>query len=121
MEKLEYFTVKPNLKQIYGRTVDKNTEFEEQTDDGRVHQTFKDLTLTTTIHNENEVGDIKISEDSTLIVDVPEGTKLLWSEFDGFFVPSSPVCTLDELKEEIEDIQNIYNGGENNVTKGNEE
>lgn len=121
MEKLEYFTVKPNLKQIYGRTVYKDTEFTEQTEDGRVHQTLKDLVLITTIHNENDFGELKIAEDSTLTVNIPEGTKILWSENDGFFVPDKEVCTLEELKEEIEAIQSIYNGEEENDIKGNED
>ena len=119
MEKLEYYTITPNLKQIYGKKVDNSTEFEDKTEDGRVTQTFKDLTLITKIHSENEQGPYKIVEDSQLTATMPEGTILLWSEFDGWFIPSAQVCTLDDLKEEINAIQSIYEE-DNNDTKGNE-
>ena len=49
MEKIEYYTLKPNLKQIYGKKVTKDTVFTEKTEDGTVEQEFKDLTLTTKI------------------------------------------------------------------------
>ena len=45
MEKLEYFTIMPNLKQFYGKTVTKDTVFDEKTENGYVTQHFEDLTL----------------------------------------------------------------------------
>lgn len=108
-EKVEYYMVEPNLKQIYGKKVDKNTEFEEKTEDGRVHQTFKDLTLTTVIDSEVEQGVYKIKEHSEISITVPEGTVLIWSEVEGFIVPQAQVCTLEELEEKIKDIKEIYN------------
>ena len=50
----ELFTIAPNLKQFYGRTITKEMEFDETTDDGKVHQTLKDLVLTTEIKQEQE-------------------------------------------------------------------
>ena len=50
----ELFTIKPSLRQYYGRTITKETEFDEYTDDKTVHQTLKDLILTTEINKENE-------------------------------------------------------------------
>lgn len=108
MSKLEYYTIKPNLKQIYGKKVTKETEFTEQTEDGRVHQTFKDLTLTTEIKSEVDNGEFKITEESKISVKMPEGTILVWDEGEGFIIPHCQVYTLDELKQEIEDIQEIY-------------
>ena len=108
MEKVEYYTLRPNLKQIYGKKVTKETEFEDQTEDGTVKQTFKDLILTTTIKKELEQGGFKIEEESTMKVTVPEGTILIWSEQEGFIVPQYQMCTLEELKEEIKDIEEIY-------------
>lgn len=108
MEKVEYYTLRPNLKQIYGKKVTKETEFEDQTEDGTVKQTFKDLTLTTTIKKELEQGGFKIEEESTMKVTVPEGTILIWNEQEGFIVPQYQMCTLEELKEEIKDIEEIY-------------
>lgn len=109
MSKVEYYTIKPNLKQIYGKKVFKDTKFTEQTEDGRVHQTFKNLTLTTKIKNKVEDGGFTIEEESKLIVKVPEGTILVWDEGEGFIIPQCQMCTLDELQEEIEDIKEIYN------------
>lgn len=108
-EKVEYFTIKPNLKQIYGRKVTKDTKFTEQTEDGRVHQEFENLTLKTHIKHEVESDGFIISENSELIIKMPEGTILIWDEGEGFIVPQCQMCTLDELKEEISDIQEIYN------------
>lgn len=109
MEKIEYYTLKPNLKQMYGKKVNKDTEFTEKTEDGTVEQEFKDLTLTTTIKKEMEQGGFKIVEESKVVVTMPEGTILIWNEQEGFIVPQYQMCTLEELKEEIEDIEKIYN------------
>ena len=123
MAKVEYYTIKPNLKQIYGKKVFKNTRFKEQTEDGRVHQTFKDLTLTTKIKSKVENAGFVIDEESTLTIKVPEGTILVWDEGEGFIVPQCQMCTLEELKEEINDMEEIYKPkeeGDANDTKGNE-
>lgn len=124
MEKVEYYTLKPNLKQIYGKKVNKDTVFTDKTEDGTVEQEFKDLTLTTRIKKSNAVGEYEISEESIMTVKVPEGTILIWNEQEGFIVPQFQMCTLEELKEEINDMQEIYNP-ENKEdvkddTKGNE-
>ena len=108
-EKVEYYTIRPNLKQIYGKKVTKETEFTDKTEDGIVEQEFKDLTLTTRIKKVEEVGEYKIEEESVMKVTVPEGTILIWSEQEGFIVPQFQMCTLEELKEQIEDIEGIYN------------
>lgn len=109
MEKVEYYTLRPNLKQIYGKKVNKDTVFTDKTEDGTVEQEFKDLTLTTRIKKTNTVGEYEISEESTMTVKVPEGTILIWNEQEGFIVPQYQMCTLEELKEEINDMQEIYN------------
>ena len=121
-EKVEYYMIEPNLKQLYGKKVYKDTEFEEQTEDGRVHQTFKDLVLTTKIDSVNEQGEYKIEEHSSLSISVPEGTILIWSEAEGFIVPQVSVCTLEQLKEKINDFEEIYNPSEvsEDEIKGNE-
>ena len=108
-EKIEYYTLKPNLKQVYGKKVTKDTKFTEKTEDGTVTQEFKDLTLKTKIKKEIEKGGFKIVEESTMTVTMPEGTILIWNEQEGFIVPQFQMCTLEELKEEIKDIETIYN------------
>lgn len=109
MDKIEYYTLRPNLKQIYGKKVTKDTTFTEKTEDGTVEQEFKDLTLITKIKKEIEQGGFKIVEQSTIKVTVPDGTILIWNEQEGFIVPQYQMCTLEELKEQIEDIETIYN------------
>ena len=109
MEKLEYYTLRPNLKQIYGKKVTKDTTFTEKTEDGTVEQEFKDLTLTTTIKKETEQGGFKIVEESTMSITMPEGTVLIWDEREGFIIPQYQMCTLEELKKDINDIESIYN------------
>jgi hypothetical protein len=108
-QKIEYYTLRPNLKQIYGKKVTKDTVFTEKTEDGTVTQEFKDLTLTTRIKKEMEQGGFKIVEESTMTVTMPEGTVLIWNEQEGFIVPQYQMCTLEELKEQIKDIEEIYN------------
>ena len=113
MEKLEYFTIEPNLKQFYGKTVTKDTVFDEKTEDGTVEQHFENLTLTTKIKKQVEMNDDNpygIKEETTVEVTVPEGTILIWDENEGFIVPKTIMTTLDELKKEIDSIGNIYNG-----------
>lgn len=108
MEKVEYYTLRPNLKQIYGKRVTKETEFEEKTEDGTVTQTFKDLVLTTNIKKEMEQGEYKWEENSTIKVTVPEGSILIWNEQEGFIVPQYQMCTLEDVEEDIKNIREIY-------------
>lgn len=107
-EKIEYYTLKPNLKQVYGKKVNKDTVFTEKTEDGRVTQEFKDLVLTTHVKSEMEQGGFKIEEESTMKVTMPEGTILIWNEQEGFIVPQFQMCTLEELEEDIKNIKEIY-------------
>ncbi len=120
MEKVEYYTLRPNLKQIYGKKVDETTEFKEQTEDGTVHQTFKNLTLTTEIKRKEDLGKITLEETSKIVIKVPSGTILIWNEQEGFIVPQYQMCTLEEVEEDIKNIKNIYEG-DSNDTKGNED
>ena len=123
MGKIEYYTLRPNLKQIYGKKVDETTEFVEKTEDGTVNQTFKDLTLTTVIKKNDTAGEFEVNEESTISVKVPKGTILIWNEHEGFVIPQYQMCTLEELKREIEEISNIYNDkvGDVDDTTRNEE
>lgn len=106
--KYEYFTIKPSLKQNYGVTVKKDTVFDETNSDGTVHQTLKDLLLTTEINKTTDYEGIKIEQSSIVKVSLKEGTILLWTDEEGFIVPSVPLCNLSELEEEIKEIKKIY-------------
>lgn len=106
----ELFTMKPNLKQYYGKTVTKEMEFDEYTEDKTVHQVLKDLVLTTTINRENEYNGIKFTETSEMKIDLIEGTILIWDENEGYVVPNMEFYKLDDLRKEIDNIENIYKG-----------
>ncbi len=108
MEKNEIFTIKPNLHQYYGRTVTKEMEFDEYTEDKTIHQTLKDLVFTTEIYKESEYNGVKSTEKSTLTQELPEGTILIWNEIQGYIIPDREVYKLKDLKEEISQVEEIY-------------
>ena len=110
-KKLNYYTLKPSLRQLYGIKVDENTTFDEQTDDGVVKQHFENLTLTTTIERKKEQDDnfpYEIKEESKMTVKMPSGTILIWDENEGFILSKYEMTTLSELEEEIKEIKEIY-------------
>jgi hypothetical protein len=104
----ELFTVRPSLKQYYGRTVTKELEFEEATESGEVKQTLKDLVLTTITEKEWEVQGIKNTLKSTQTEELTEGTIIIWDEQNGYIVPNVPMYKLHDLEKEIEQIKDIY-------------
>lgn len=104
----ELFTIKPSLAQHYGRTIKKETEFDEYTTNKEVHQTLKDLVLTTEINRESEYEGIKSTEHSVLTQELIEGTVLIWNELEGYIIPHVPVYKLKDLEKEIEQIKEIY-------------
>ena len=97
----ELFTIAPSLKQYYGRTVTKDMEFDESTDDKSVHQTLKDLVLTTEIKRESEFQGIKSTEYSKLTQELPEGTILIWNEQQGYILPDIKVYKLKYIYIEL--------------------
>ena len=104
----ELFTVKPSLNQYYGRTVTKEMEFDEKTDNGEIHQTLKDCVLTTEINRKWEQGGIKNEIHSKQTEILPEGTIIIWSELQGYIVPNVPMYKLRDLEEEIKCIKEAY-------------
>lgn len=108
MGKNELFTIKPSLKQYYGRTVTKKMKFDEYTDDKTVHQILDNLVLTTIITKESEFNGVKSTEESKLTQELLEGTILVWNEEMGYILPDREVYKLKDLKEEIKQIEEIY-------------
>ena len=104
----ELFTVKPSLKQYYGRTVTKEMEFDETSENGEIHQTLKNCVLTTEINKEWQQGDIKNTYHSVQTEVLPEGTIIIWSEAEGYIVPNVPMYKLKDLEAEIKEIKEIY-------------
>lgn len=104
----ELFTIRPDLRQLYGRTVTKEMKFEETTENGEVTQTLDNLVFTTIINKESEYNGIKSKEESKLVQEIPEGTVLLWTETEGYIIPNVAVYKLKDLEEEIKEVKNIY-------------
>lgn len=108
MKENELFTIKPSLRQYYGRTVTKDMKFDEFTEDKTIHQTLENLVLTTVISKASEYNGVKSTEESKLTQELPEGTILIWSEEMGYILPDREVYKLKDLKEEISEIEEIY-------------
>jgi len=111
-EKLEYYTIRPSLKQYYGKKVDENTIFDEVIKEKglKITQHFEDLTLTTKINKKTKSDEnmpFDIVEKSMTSLKVPTGTILIWTD-EGFVVPQYQMTTLTELTDEINDVKNIY-------------
>jgi hypothetical protein len=104
----ELFTVKPSLSQYYGRTVTKETRFDETTENGEIHQTLENCVLTTETNREWMQGKIKNTLKSVQTEELPEGTIIIWSELQGYIVPNVPMYKLKDLEEEIREIKEIY-------------
>lgn len=110
-KKLEYYTIRPSLKQFYGIKVDENTVFDETTEDGTVKQHFENLVLTTTVDRKTEASDtnpFEIEENSKMSVKMPSGTILIWDEEQGFILSQYQMTTLTDLEKEIQEFKEIY-------------
>lgn len=108
MKNNELFTVKPSLSQYYGRTVTRDLEFEEATENGEIRQTLKNCVLKTEINRTWIQGEIKNTLQSVQTEELPEGTIIIWSELQGYIVPNVPMYKLKDLEEEIQAIKEIY-------------
>ena len=104
-KEVERFMIKPHYGLFLGVTVNKNTDIEDETEDGKVHQTIKWTTFTTIKKDEIEKDGVKIKEDSKLIVEVPEGTRLIWIEGQGYILPDFETKTTKEVIEDMECIK----------------
>lgn len=104
-EKVERFMIKPHYGLFLGITVDKDTDIEDETEDGKVHQTIKGTTFTTIKTDKIEKDGVEIKEDSKLVVEVPEGTRLVWIEGQGYILPDFEVRTTKEVIEDMNCIK----------------
>ena len=107
-EKVEKFVIAPSTHLFLGVTVTKDTDIEDEvkTDKGIIHQTIKDLKLTTVI--ENEFTDVvKTSEKSTLIQELTEGMYLIWGEDTGYIISPYKMKKVDEAIEDLKSIKDV--------------
>lgn len=106
------FMMKPSYYQYLGLIVDEKTDIDDETEDGRVHQIIKDNKFTTIIHDKREYGERTIEEDSKITVDVPNGTRLIWVDKQGYILPDQEVKTIAEIKVDLESMKDIEGTGE---------
>lgn len=99
---VERYMIKPQYYQFLGLTVDKNTDVDDVTEDGRVHQTIKGTKFTTEINDEREHNGVKIKEYSKLEIELKEGTRLIWQEGQGYILPDFEPKSVNEVKEDLE-------------------
>lgn len=101
------FMMKPQYFQYLGLVVNENTDIDDVTRDGKVHQIIKDNVFTTKMKDEKEINGMKIKEKSEISVEVPNGTRLVWVEGKGYVLPEYPVISVAEAKEDLEAISEI--------------
>lgn len=106
-EKVEYFIVRPSINTFGGIKVTKETEFETYNEDKTVHQTMKDLVLTTEVTKESEYAGIKSREESKLVTEVPEGTVIVWSEETGYIIPNYVMVKPEEAVAMLKNIEEV--------------
>lgn len=122
MEKVERFILKPRTQLFYGRTVNKETEFDEWTEDKCVHQTLKNLVLTTTVDRKHK-SKYQTHEKAELTQILPEGTILVWAEETGYVVPEYGMTTAEEAIEDLKVLLEFSNKGDDidDVTRNEKE
>ena len=127
MEKVEYYTLKPSLKQYFGRKVNKSLKFDEWTEDKKVHQVMENGVLTTTIKDERKIKlladgkeiEVNSQEESTIVQKIPTGVILIWDEMQGYIIPQYQMATLDEIEQDLKAMKEVYTEVKND-SKGNE-
>ncbi len=119
-EKVEYYTLKPSLRQYFGRKVNKSLKFDETTEDGKVHQVLDNLVLTTTIKDERKTKmiingkekEIVTQENGTVIQKLHTGLILVWDEHQGYVIPPYEMATLDEIQRDLTAMKDAYRSDE---------
>lgn len=105
MEKVKYYVVAPSIKLFGGVKVEKETEFDVYNDDQTVHQTLKDMVLTTEVKKESEYIGIKSKEESKLVQEIPEGTVLIWGEDTGYIIPNYHMVRPEDAVKMLQKIE----------------
>ena len=121
MEKVEYYTLRPSLKQYFGRKVNKSLTFDEWTEDKKVHQTLKDLELITKIHDERKAKMLVLGKEETITTEeistikqkLVTGVVLIWDESQGYVIPPYEMVTLDEVQTDLKAMKEAYSEVEN--------
>ena len=121
MEKVEYYTLRPSLKQYFGRKVNKTLTFDEWTENKKVHQVLKDLELVTEIHDERKIKMLVLGKEETITTEeistikqkLVTGVVLIWDEAQGYVIPPYEMVTLDEVETDLKAMKEPYSEVEN--------
>lgn len=122
MEKIEYYTLKPSLRQYFGRKVNKSLKFDEWTENKKVHQVMENGVLTTYINEERTMTilgngkeeKVVSKEESKIVQEIPTGVILIWDEEQGYIIPQYQMSTLDEIEAELLAMKEVYNDSQGN-------
>lgn len=122
MEKIEYYTLKPSLRQYFGRKVNKSLKFDEWTENKKVHQVMENGVLTTYINEERTITilgngkeeKVVSKEESKIVQEIPTGVILIWDEEQGYIIPQYQMATLDEIEAELIAMKEVYNDSQGN-------
>ena len=122
MEKIEYYTLKPSLRQYFGRKVNKSLKFDEWTENKKVHQVMENGVLTTYINEERTITllangkeeKVISKEESKIVQEIPTGVILIWDEEQGYIIPQYQMATLDEIEAELLAMKEVYNDSQGN-------
>lgn len=101
---VETFVIAPSYQPLLGVTISKDTDIDDITEDGTTHQIIKGTSFITEVNKEYEAGEIKIKESSKLEMKLKEGMILIYSPGEGYIIPSVPVKTLDQLREDLNEL-----------------
>jgi hypothetical protein len=101
---VETFVIAPSYQPLLGVTISKDTDIDDITEDGTTHQIIKGTSFITEVNKEYEAGEIKIKESSKLEMELKEGMILIYSPGEGYIIPSVPVKTLDQLREDLNEL-----------------
>ena len=108
MEIIERFLVEPNLTPVFGQTIHKDTKLDVWTEDKKVHQIIEDLVITTIEEDKKDGKGYEMEFKSEMKIKIPDGTRLLWTESQGYVLPTNQrLMTREELKEAIDELDNI--------------
>jgi len=100
---MERFIIQPSIKLFGGITVKEDTAFKEKATD--VEQELKNCILTTVVKRELDLQGIKTTEDTKLTQVIPVGTRLIWSEQEGYIISPYKMYTVEEAIEELNCIK----------------
>ena len=122
MEKVERDTLKPSLRQYFGRKVNKSLKFDEWTENKKVHQIMENGVLTTYINEERTISilgngkeeKVVSKEESKIVQEIPTGVVLIWDKEQGYIIPQYQMATLDEIETELIAMKEVYNDSQGN-------